>query len=215
KPHHSIVRSFCRHSGPDRRSARPRGSRRRWRRLRTRCSCTPASTTTSPCRSSRSFRPSSPIPHTTSQTRRVPPNPAYNTEVGSRPDAEELAIGEERLSALIERERPNAVVVRGDTNGTLSGARAAAAAGAPLVHIEAGLRSCREEMPEERNRVETDHLSDLLFPPTERAAARLRSEGVKGTIHVTGDPLCDMLESLRDEIRPASGDYVLANVDRD
>ena len=143
------------------------------------------------------------------------PNPDYNLEVGSRPDAEQLAIGEERLSALIESERPNAVVVRGDTNGTLSGARAAAAAGVTLVHVEAGLRSFREEMPEERNRVETDHLSDLLFPPTERAAARLRSEGVKGTIHVTGDPLCDMLESLRDEIRPASGDYVLATVHRD
>ncbi len=106
------------------------------------------------------------------------PNPDYNLEVGSRPDAEQLAIGEERLSALIERERPNAVVVRGDTNGTLSGARAAAAADVTLVHVEAGLRSFREGMPEERNRVETDHLSDLLFPPTERAAARLRSEGV-------------------------------------
>jgi UDP-N-acetylglucosamine 2-epimerase len=143
------------------------------------------------------------------------PNPDYNLEVGSRPDAEQLAVGEERLSTLIERERPNAVLVRGDTNGTLSGARAAAAAGITLVHVEAGLRSFRAGMPEERNRVETDHLSDLLFPPTERAAARLRSEGVKGTIHVTGDPLCDMLESLRDEVQPASGDYVLATVHRD
>jgi len=60
------------------------------------------------------------------------PNPDYNLEVGSRPDAEQLAIGEERLSALIESERPNAVVVRGDTNGTLSGARAAAAADVTL-----------------------------------------------------------------------------------
>ena len=108
------------------------------------------------------------------------PNPDYNLEVGSRPDAEQLAIGEERLSALIERERPNAVVVRGDTNATLSGARAAAAAGVTLVHVEAGLRSFREGMPEERNRVETDRLSDLLFAPDRAGCGQAPLGGGQG-----------------------------------
>jgi len=143
------------------------------------------------------------------------PSPRHNLEVGSRPDLEQLAVGTERLLRIIALERPDAVLVRGDTNGTLSGARAAAAAGLPLLHVEAGLRSYRVDMPEERNRVETDRLADVLFAPTEHAARTLRAEGARGAVHVTGDPLCDILESLRDRIRPAAGDYVLATVHRD
>ena len=143
------------------------------------------------------------------------PEPKHNLEVGSRPDAEQLSLAEERLARVIELEEPDAVLVRGDTNGTLSGARAASAAELPLLHVEAGLRSYREGMPEERNRVETDRLADVLFAPTERAAETLRAERVAGAIHVTGDPLCDILESLRDRVRPASGDFLLATIHRD
>ena len=143
------------------------------------------------------------------------PHPRYNLGVGSRPREEQLALGQERLARGDRRERPDAVVVRGDTNATLSGARAAVAAGIPLVHVEAGLRSYREGMPEERNRVETDRLADLLFAPTRARCANLDRRGRRaGAIHVTGDPLCDMLESLRDEVVPAAGDYVLATVHR-
>ncbi len=106
------------------------------------------------------------------------------------------------------------MIVRGDTNATLSGARAAAEAGVPLMHIEAGLRSRRMDMPEEHNRIETDRLSDFLFAPTEGARANLLSEDASGEVHVTGDPLCDILECWRERIAPASGDYLLATVHR-
>ncbi len=87
--------------------------------------------------------------------------------------------------------------------------------GVPLVHVEAGLRSYRKEMPEEHNRIETDRLSQVLCAPTEGAKRNLESEGVAGEIHVTGDPLCDTLESWRAKVRPAgAGDYLLATVHR-
>ena len=142
------------------------------------------------------------------------PRPDYNLAVGSLPPAEQVGLAQRRLSELIERERPDAVLVRGDTNATLSGARAASQAGVPLIHVEAGLRSRRMDMPEEFNRIETDRLSDLLLAPTEGARANLLSEGLRGEIHVTGDPLCDMLESWRPKITPAAGEYLLATVHR-
>jgi UDP-N-acetylglucosamine 2-epimerase len=69
-------------------------------------------------------------------------------------------------------------------------------------------------MPEELNRVETDRLSDLLFAPSPAAARTLREEGVRGTIHVTGDPMCDILESRRHDVEAAPGTYLLATVHR-
>ncbi len=144
------------------------------------------------------------------------PRPAHNLAVGSLPDAEMLAVGEERIGEAIDRELPEAVLVRGDTNATLSGARAAAARGLALIHVEAGLRSHRADMPEERNRVLTDRLSDILFAPTEAAARNLEDEGVRGDVHVTGDVLYDMLLRARDRVPPSEeeGDYVLATVHR-
>src|SRR5947209_11124557 len=142
------------------------------------------------------------------------PRPDYNLAVGSLPHAEQVALGQERIRGLIDAERPDAVIVRGDTNATVSGARAAAEAGVMLMHIEAGLRSRRMDMPEEHNRIETDRLSDVLLAPTEGARKNLLSEGVGGEIHVTGDPLCDILESWRERVIPAEGDYLLATVHR-
>ena len=142
------------------------------------------------------------------------PHPHHNLGVGSLPAAEQVLLAQQRLEALIEAERPDAVIVRGDTNATLSGARAAAGLGVTLMHIEAGLRSRRMDMPEEHNRIETDRLSDILFAPTEGARANLLREGVKGEIHVTGDPLCDILESRRASIVAAGGEYLLATVHR-
>jgi UDP-GlcNAc3NAcA epimerase len=142
--------------------------------------------------------------------------PHYNLGVGSRPDLEQLDVGQSRIRDVIEKERPDAVIVRGDTNATLAGARAAVAAGLPLIHVEAGLRSYRDDMPEERNRVETDRLSDLLCAPTQSALDNLRAEGVAGHAEVTGDVLYDMLLSTRNTVDAAGEEqpYVLATVHR-
>lgn len=144
------------------------------------------------------------------------PRPRYNLGVGSRPDLEQLEVGERGIRDVILRERPDAVLVRGDTNATLAGARAAHDSGLPVIHVEAGLRSFRSDMPEERNRVETDRIADLLCAPTGVAVANLKREAVRGDIRLTGDVLYDMLLAHRDRI-PSSGEkrpYVLATIHR-
>jgi UDP-N-acetylglucosamine 2-epimerase len=144
------------------------------------------------------------------------PQPAYSLGIGSLPDLEQLRAFEDAIAEVIESERPHAVVVRGDTNSTLAGARAARACGVPLVHVEAGMRSYRSDMPEERNRLETDQLADLNCAPTEAAARRLHAEGVTGTVVTTGDVLFDMLLETRDRLPPRAEEdaYVLATVHR-
>jgi UDP-N-acetylglucosamine 2-epimerase len=144
------------------------------------------------------------------------PVPDHNLGVGSLPDLDQLVLTIERLTEVIEDERPDAVLVRGDTNATLAGARAARAKGLPLFHVEAGLRSFRDDMPEERNRILTDRLADALFAPTETARRNLLREGVAGTVHRTGDPLADVLMATAERLpAPAEGEpYVLATVHR-
>jgi UDP-GlcNAc3NAcA epimerase len=144
------------------------------------------------------------------------PQPAYSLGIGSLPDLEQLRAFEDAIGAVIESERPGVVVVRGDTNSTLAGARAARACNVPLVHVEAGMRSYRSDMPEERNRVETDHLADLNCAPTEAAADRLIAEGVPGLVVTTGDVLFDMLLETRERLpAPAEPEpYALATVHR-
>lgn len=142
------------------------------------------------------------------------PQPDHNLGIGSRSRDDQLLVGRVRLVELIHREHPDVVLVRGDTNATLAGARAAVETGLPLVHVEAGLRSYRDDMPEEANRVETDELADLLCAPVASACDTLRDAGVEGSVYLTGDPLCDVLEAWRDHVVPASGEYVLATVHR-
>jgi UDP-GlcNAc3NAcA epimerase len=86
---------------------------------------------------------------------------------------------------------PDAVLVYGDTNSTLAGARAAVEAGVPVAHVEAGLRSGDLEMPEERNRIEVDRMSNVLFAPDERSRETLVAEGVEGRVEVVGDVMAD------------------------
>ena len=95
------------------------------------------------------------------------------------------------ILAVAEREAPDAVLVYGDTNTTLAGARAGVLAGAPIAHVEAGLRSGDLEMPEERNRIEVDRLSRLLLTPDERSRETLLAEDVAGRIKVVGDVMAD------------------------
>jgi len=116
--------------------------------------------------------------------------PAYRLDLHTAdPDAMRPGI----LAAL-ERERPDWVLVYGDTNSTLAGALAAVEAGVSAAHVEAGLRSGDLSMPEERNRIEVDRLSKLLFAPDERSRATLESEDVAGRIEVVGDVMRDALD---------------------
>jgi UDP-GlcNAc3NAcA epimerase len=127
----------------------------------------------------------------------------FFTELGlARPDRE-LGIGGgsntgqtarmlAALEPLLGDEQPDAVLVYGDTNSTLAGALAAAQAHVPVVHVEAGMRSFDRAMPEELNRVLTDHLSSLLLCPSNTAAANLRAESVSGRVEVVGDVMVDV-----------------------
>lgn len=147
--------------------------------------------------------------------------PKYHLNVGSgshgKMTGEILAAMEEVLVTT----PPDGVVVYGDTNSTLAGALAAAKLHIPVFHIEAGLRSFNRRMPEEINRIMTDHISDLLFCPTEVAVNHLSSEGITSGVHLVGDVMQDGvdlwsksdLESASDgEIAP--GKYYLATVHR-
>ncbi len=97
----------------------------------------------------------------------------------------------ERLEPVMVESEPDAVVVYGDTNSTIAAALVAAKLMIPVAHVEAGLRSFDRRMPEEINRVVTDHLAALLFCPTDVAARNLAAEGVVDGVHVVGDVMVD------------------------
>jgi UDP-GlcNAc3NAcA epimerase len=113
--------------------------------------------------------------------------PTYSLDLHT-PDTEAMRPG---IAAAIERERPDWLLVYGDTNSTLAGARAGAEAATPVAHVEAGLRSGDWSMPEEHTRVEVDRISRLLFCPDERSRETLVREGVTGRIEVVGDVMAD------------------------
>lgn len=130
------------------------------------------------------------------------------------------------IESVLEKERPDAVLLYGDTNSTLAGALAAAKLNIPVAHVEAGLRSFNRRMPEEVNRVLTDHVSHWLFAPTQAAVSNLASEGITGSrVHNVGDVMYDAarhfsgLASARSE-RPAAWasvagrPFVLATIHR-
>ena len=113
--------------------------------------------------------------------------PRYRLDLHTSDTAQMQPAIAERIAA----ESPDIVLVYGDTNSTLAGAKAAADASIPLAHVEAGLRSGDLSMPEEHNRIETDRLSWLLFCPDDRSKRTLEGEGVLGRIYVVGDVMAD------------------------
>ena len=119
------------------------------------------------------------------------PEPAYRLGIGGLPHDEMLAQMQPRILDTLEFERPDWVLVFGDTTSTLAGARAAREAALPLAHVESGMRSGDWSMPEEHIRVEVDRISDLLLCPDERSARALREEQVPGSIEVVGDVMAD------------------------
>lgn len=120
------------------------------------------------------------------------PMPAYNLGVGSGSHAEEtgrMLIG---IEAKLQEQRPDIVLVEGDTNSVLAGALAASKLGIKIGHVEAGLRSSDRTMPEEINRILTDHISDYLFAPTATAQQYLAREGIPPeNVYVTGNTIVD------------------------
>jgi UDP-N-acetylglucosamine 2-epimerase len=131
----------------------------------------------------------------------------------------------ELLEERTDAEKPDAVLVFGDTNSTLAGAQAAVATGTPVAHVEAGLRSGDLSMPEEHNRIEVDRIADILLCPDERSADTLRGERVAGRIEVVGDVMYDACLQLAPAARERSTAladfgleprrYVLATIHRE
>jgi UDP-N-acetylglucosamine 2-epimerase len=126
------------------------------------------------------------------------PRPDHALGVGRGTPLAQIAAIITALEGLIAADRPDVVLVYGDTTTTLAGALAAAKTGVPLAHVEAGLRSFDRTMPEEQNRVVTDHLSDLLLCPTAVAVANLAREGVTGGVHMVGDVMFDAALMFRE-----------------
>lgn len=148
--------------------------------------------------------------------------PDYNLGVGSGSHAAQTAAMLAGIENVLLPERPDVVLIYGDTNSTLAGALASAKLGIRVAHVEAGLRSYNRSMPEEINRVVADCLSTLLFCPTGGAAENLAREGITSGVHVVGDVMYDAILWAEERLNNAvlarlgleSGGYLLATIHR-
>jgi UDP-GlcNAc3NAcA epimerase len=153
------------------------------------------------------------------------PEPDHNLGVGSGSHGDQTG----RMLTLIEKillqEKPDWTLVYGDTNSTLAGALAAAKLHIPVAHVEAGLRSFNRRMPEEINRVLTDHVSEMLFAPTKTAVVNLAAEGIGGkNVALVGDVMCDaaifyarraaQTSPILKHLKLESNHYILATIHR-
>jgi UDP-GlcNAc3NAcA epimerase len=134
------------------------------------------------------------------------PAPAFNLHVRQRRHGGMTGHMLDGIEAILVETRPDVVLVYGDTNSTLAGALAAAKLQIPVAHVEAGLRSFNRRMPEEINRVLTDHVSDALFAPTPAAVRNLANENIAGDhVHLVGDVMYDAVLHFRERARQQSG----------
>ncbi len=130
------------------------------------------------------------------------PEPHYNLNIGGVTHGSMTGRQLEKIETVLLEESPDCVLVYGDTNSTLAGALAAAKLNIPVAHIEAGLRSCNRRMPEEKNRILVDHISNFLFAPTKAAVKNLQKEGIDETsIYEVGDIMYDAALFYRSKAR--------------
>lgn len=129
------------------------------------------------------------------------PEPRYSMNINSGSHGQMTGRMLEGIEAILQKDRPDAVLVYGDTNSTLAGALAARKLHIPVIHIEAGLRSFNRKMPEEVNRILTDHISDYLFCPTQTAVDNLHNEAIKNGVYHVGDIMYDATLYAMDYIK--------------
>jgi len=134
------------------------------------------------------------------------PEPDVHLEVGSGAHGVQTGAMLGRMDGVIEEYAPDCVLVYGDTNSTLAAALSAVKLHVPLVHLEAGLRSFNRRMPEEHNRVLTDHAADLCLAPTERAMELLAQEGLSQRSTLVGDVMTDVLYRVREAVLAGAHD---------
>ena len=152
------------------------------------------------------------------------PQPDMNLEIGSGAHGWQTGQMLIRLEEVLLAERPDWVLVYGDTNSTLAGALAAVKLRIPVAHVEAGLRSHNREMPEEHNRVLTDHIADLLLCPTQVAVDNLARENITAGVHLVGDTMYDSVlqfaalarqrSTILDDLGLTPKGYLLATIHR-
>jgi UDP-GlcNAc3NAcA epimerase len=152
------------------------------------------------------------------------PAPEINLGIGSCSHGKQTGRMLEDIEIHLLEQKPDILLVYGDTNSTLAGALAAAKLHIPVAHIEAGLRSYNRNMPEEHNRVLTDHCSTHLFCPTQTAVDNLRKEGITENVHLVGDPMLDAVlhflpiakekSTILDELNLSPGEYFLTTLHR-
>ena len=152
--------------------------------------------------------------------------PAYNLGIGSGTHGIQTGKMLIEIEKVLLKESPDLVLVYGDTNTTLAGAIAAAKLKIPVGHVEAGLRSYNKAMPEEINRVLTDHISDLLFAPTEIAVNNLKKENILNNVFSVGDVMYDIASIIINKVKPkqqlildnfklSKKDFVLVTIHRE
>ncbi|MDP2683937.1 MAG: UDP-N-acetylglucosamine 2-epimerase (non-hydrolyzing) [bacterium] len=148
--------------------------------------------------------------------------PDYNCKIGSGNHGEQSGKMLIEIEKILIKEKPQLIIIYGDTNSTLSGVIAASKLHIPTAHIEAGMRSFNRHMPEEVNRVIADHLSELNFCVNKNASQNLKNEGIHQGIHIVGDTMYDVFHKLKKSINKKvlntfkldPGDYILTTIHR-